>query len=88
MKPVPWMGLESALSNPQTVLFSGCSGVMFCKEFWAISLLCYKMSVYNLTKNNTPSLAYFTFWNYSIVTDPETHQKLKYFFNRFLKKFL
>ena len=74
------MGLESALNNPQIFLFSDCSGVIFCNEFWAISLLCYKTSVSNLSKNSTPSLAYFTFSNDSIVTDRETRHKLKYFF--------
>ena len=82
------MGLESALNNLQTFLFSDCSGAMFCKEFRAISLLCYKMSVYKLTKSNTPSMATFTFWNDSIVADPETHHKLKYFFKCCLKKFM
>ena len=66
------MGLESALNNPQTFLFSDSSGVMFCKEFRATILFCYKMSVWNLTKNITPSLACFTCRNDSIVTDPKT----------------
>ena len=52
---------------------------MFSKEFRAISFICYKMSVCNLTKNNTPSLTCFAFSNDSIVTDPETRHKLKHF---------
>ena len=88
IKPLPWISLESALNNPQAFLFSDCSGVTFCKKFWAISLFCYKMSVCSLTKNNTPLLTYFKFWNDSIVTDFETHDKLKYLFKPCLKKFL
>ena len=80
--------LKEYFFTGKDILFSDCSGVMFCKEFRAISLFCYKMSVCNLTKNNTPLLAYFTFWNDSIVTNFETHDKLKYFFKRCLKKFL
>ena len=58
---------------------------MFCKEFWAIILICYKMSICNLTKNNTPLLAYFIFLNGSRVADPETRHKLKPSHGIFLK---
>ena len=49
---------------------------MFCKVFQTISFICCKTSVCNLTKNNTPSLEYFTFSNDLIVSDPETRRCL------------